>query len=202
MQVLQSARGPRRRFSRPPACRGPPPRSSSRPHSLKRMAPVDRTKKKVPIMSEMMVVKDRTMTTWVSVMRLHQGAASCARAGTQAGGLACRGRPSGGSDAARASLPARQPPAPRGVALSPQRPPPAWGWACWATGPPAPQTAACWLLRCRQRGCCRCSCCWRGQRGSRASCLRARGAEAQRGWVRRRARHQCCQRGLRNCCWL
>jgi len=48
-------------------------------HSLKWMAPVDRTKKKVEIMRPMMVVKDSTMTTWVSVILVHQGVESCER---------------------------------------------------------------------------------------------------------------------------
>lgn len=44
--------------------------------SLKWMAPVPSTKKKVETMRPMMVVKDSTITTWVRVILVHQGAVS------------------------------------------------------------------------------------------------------------------------------
>lgn len=43
------------------AAQGHPGRGLT-PHSLKRMAPVESTKKKVPTMREMMVVKESTIT--------------------------------------------------------------------------------------------------------------------------------------------
>lgn len=66
-------------------------------HSLKRMAPVERTKKKVPIMVEMMVVKLSTMTICVVVILVHQGAVSCKQPQRgQGGGRRVGGRQSRG----------------------------------------------------------------------------------------------------------
>lgn len=54
------------------------------------MAPVDSTKKKVEIMRPMMVVKDSTITTWVRVIFVHQGAESCTGRKGEPRGEACK----------------------------------------------------------------------------------------------------------------
>ena len=55
-------------------------------YSLNRMAPVLSTKKKVPIMEAMMVVKLATMTICVTVTWRHQGTGSCIRGRARVGG--------------------------------------------------------------------------------------------------------------------
>ena len=48
-----------------------------RGYSLKRMAPVLSTKKKVPTIDRIIVVNDATITIWVTVTWRHQGTVSC-----------------------------------------------------------------------------------------------------------------------------
>lgn len=51
---------------------------------------MDSTKKKVEIMRPMMVVKDSTITTWVRVIFVHQGAESCTGRKGEPRGEACK----------------------------------------------------------------------------------------------------------------